>query len=75
MQQTKGDTLLPNFYHWMERNSYICEAGAVFLSEPEAIQFNCAALCGEPMETFAACARKESNDEPFCEQGHFLLKF
>ncbi|KAI6184632.1 hypothetical protein M3Y97_00617200 [Aphelenchoides bicaudatus] len=63
------------FYEWMasfEKNSYICQDNnsfePSFLSDEDAIQFNCESLCGNPLLTSQACSRSpsENNDQPAC---------
>lgn len=60
------------FYEWMERNSYICQDNnslePSFLSDEDAIQFNCESLCGNPLLTNQACSRSpsEPNSSPSC---------
>uniref|UniRef100_A0A914PWG4 Uncharacterized protein n=1 Tax=Panagrolaimus davidi TaxID=227884 RepID=A0A914PWG4_9BILA len=65
----------PNIYHWMERNSYICDPfipskpdNPIFIFEEEAEIFKCAKLCGDPIETKKACGRMRSqpDSDPSC---------
>ncbi|KAI3419639.1 hypothetical protein GPALN_004076 [Globodera pallida] len=66
-----GDVLMPNLYRWMEQNAHICEnlAGpAAFLTEFEAEQFKCLALCGD-WDSAKACAKEpgQFNQPPNCQ--------
>ncbi|KAL3098722.1 hypothetical protein niasHT_024476 [Heterodera trifolii] len=56
-----GDVpIVPNLYRWIEQNAHICESspdGPVFLTELEAEQNKCLALCGD-WESGKACAKR-----------------
>uniref|UniRef100_A0A914CI41 Uncharacterized protein n=2 Tax=Acrobeloides nanus TaxID=290746 RepID=A0A914CI41_9BILA len=61
---------IPNIYLWMESNAYICDTGSaldpdtpVFLNEPDSERFDCKFLCGNPLKTGRACARKPSQPD------------
>uniref|UniRef100_A0AC35FRI4 Uncharacterized protein n=1 Tax=Panagrolaimus sp. PS1159 TaxID=55785 RepID=A0AC35FRI4_9BILA len=65
----------PNIYHWMERNSYICDPfipskpdNPIFIFEEEAEIFKCSTLCGDPIESKKACGRMRSqpDSDPSC---------
>uniref|UniRef100_A0A914H424 ShKT domain-containing protein n=1 Tax=Globodera rostochiensis TaxID=31243 RepID=A0A914H424_GLORO len=85
-----GDVLMPNLYRWMEQNAHICQnlaSPAVFLTEFEAEQFKCLALCGD-WDSAKACAKESDkfNQPPNClpvpdlclqnfQQEYFSLQF
>ncbi|CAB3411399.1 unnamed protein product [Caenorhabditis bovis] len=51
----------PNIYHWLEQNSYICDASLIsrrhpkFLTPAEARIFECS--CGDPIKSKMACGK------------------
>ncbi|KAF7638966.1 hypothetical protein Mgra_00001492 [Meloidogyne graminicola] len=73
-----------NFYKWMEQNSHICaiqeqdEDTPFFLKEIDSIKFDCATICGNPLDIpHMACGKRQSqleNEWPKCFSGIFRIE-